>query len=146
MSLKAALHQYLAAQTAVTTLVPAARIFRGRRNAGSVLPSITYFRVSGVDEDHQTAASGLMQTRMQFDIWASTDSGAEAIWEALRGELHTLRSTTIGSGGNATIVDLVQLENTTDLADWPKDGSDTHVYNISTDAVIWHRATVPTYS
>jgi len=146
MSLKAALHQYLAAQSTMTALVPAARIFRGRRNTGSALPAITYFRVSGVDEDHQAAASGLAMCRIQFDIWASTDSGAEAIYAALRGELHTMQATSIGSGGNATTIDLITLENATDAAEWPQDGSDSHTYHISTDAVIWHRTTVPTFS
>jgi len=146
MSLKAALHQYLATKSAVTTLVPAARIFRGHRPTGSPLPAITYFRVSHIDHDHQTAASGLAQTRMQFDVWASTDSSAEAIWEALRGALHTLMNTSIGSEGDATTIDLVRLENATDAAEWPQDGSDNHVYNISVDAMIWHRVTVPSFS
>ena len=146
MSLKTALHQYLAAQSTITTLVPAARIFRGRRNAGSALPAITYFRVSGLDEDHQTAASGLAMCRIQFDVWASTDSGAEAIFDALRGELHTMHAATIGTGANATVIDLITLENTTDAADWPQDGSDVHTYNISADAVIWYQTTVPTFS
>jgi len=146
MSLKAALHQYLAAQSAITTLVPAARIFRGRRNTGSALPAITYFRVSGSDEDHQAAASGLATCRLQFDVWASTDSGAEAIYAALRAELHTMQMTTIGTGGNATSIDLVTLTNPIDKSDWPRDGSDTHTYNISIDAVIKYRTTVPTFS
>lgn len=145
MSLKAALHQYLAAQTSITTLVPAARIFRGRRNAGSALPAITYFRVSDIDENHQTAATGLAQCRMQFDVWASTDSGAEAIYAALRTKLHTLQNTTIGTTSNATVIDRIILEDAQDAADWPQDGSDSHVYNISTDAVIWYRTTIPTF-
>ena len=88
----------------------------------------------------------LDMARMQFDIWASTDSGAEAIWDALRGELHTMQNTSIGSGGDATTIELITLDNTTDAVDWPRDASDVHVYNISTDAVIWHRVTVPTFS
>jgi hypothetical protein len=146
MSLKAALHQYLAAQSAVTSLVPAARIFRGRRNAGSALPAITYFRVSENEESHQGAASGLSQARVQFDIWAATDSGAEAIFAALRCELHGMTNASIGNGGDAVTVQRIELENTTDAAEWPEDGSDSHVYHISTDAVIWYETTVPTFS
>jgi hypothetical protein len=145
MSLKVALHQYLAAQSAITSLVPAARIFRSKRNAGSALPAITYFQISGMDINHQTAASGMYECRIQFDVWASTDSGAEAIMAALRGELHTLQATTIGSGANATVVHLVTFENTMDKTDWPRDGSDVYSYNISTDAVIKYQTTVPTF-
>jgi len=60
--------------------------------------------------------------------------------------LHTMQMTTIGTGGNATAIDLVTLESPIDKSDWPQDGSDVHTYNISTDAVIKYRTTVPTFS
>jgi hypothetical protein len=55
--LKAALHQYLASKTSVTSLVPSARIVRGKRPAGTALPCVCYLRVSELDEDHQGGAA-----------------------------------------------------------------------------------------
>lgn len=143
--LKSALHQYLATCTGLVALVPAARIYRGRRPAGSPLPAITYWRVSEVDEDHQEGATGLAQARYQFDIWAAADSAAEAIRVELRGALHGLSHTTIGTGAAATAVQGVRLQNTVDSQDWPADGSDVHVRQISIDALVWHETTVPTF-
>ena len=145
MALKAAIHQYLATRDGVTSLVPAARIFRGRRTANTALPSITYWRISEVDENHQEAACGKAQARIQFDVWAATDSGAEAIWSALRTALHWMNNTSIGSGGDATWIDKIECENTMDIHEWPQDASDVHVYQISMDAMIVYRTSVPTF-
>lgn len=146
MSLKAALHQYLASKTAVTTLVPSARIVRGKRPAGTALPCIAYWRVSETDEDHQGGASGLAMTRVQLDIWATTDAEMESIRTALRDVLHGLQHTTIGSGGNAVNVETMIIENSTDEIEWPEDGADPGRFSCSIDLVVWYQSTIPDFT
>lgn len=146
MSLKAALHQYLASKTAVTTLVPAARIVRGKRPAGTALPCIAYWRVSETDEDCQVGASGLSMCRVQIDIWATTDAQMEAIRTVLRDVLHGLNHTTIGSGGNATDVESMVIENSTDEIEWPEDGADPGRYSCSMDLIVWYQSSIPDFT
>lgn len=146
MSLKAALHQYLASKTAVTSLVPAARIVRGKRPAGTALPWIAYRRVSETDEDYQGGASGLAMCRLQLDIWATTDAQMESIRAALRDVLHGLNHTTVGTGGNATTVESMVVENSTDEIEWPEDAADPSRYSCSIDLVVWYQSSIPDFT
>ncbi len=146
MSLKAALHQYLAGKSSVTTLVPAARILRGNRPAGTSLPCVCYRRVSELDEDHQGGASGLAMARIQLDIWGTSDSQVEAIRVALRNVLHGLANTSIGTGGDATAIDSGVIENSTDEIEWPQDAADPPRWSCSMDWVVWYGSTIPNFT
>lgn len=146
MSLKAALHQYLASKSSVTTLVPAARILRGKRPAGTTLPCVCYTRVSELDEDHQTDADGLAMARIQLDIWGTSDSQVEAIRLALRNVLHGLNNASIGSGGDATNIDSAIIENSTDEIEWPEDAADPFRFSCSMDWVVWYGSTIPDFT
>jgi hypothetical protein len=144
MSLKAALHQYLASKTSVTSLVPAASIVRGKRPAGTALPCVAYTRVSDTDEDHQGGAGGLAMARIQLDIWGTTDPQVDAIRSALRNVFHGLQHTTIGTGGDATAVQSGVIENSTDAIEWPEDGADPARFSCSLDWICWYASTIPT--
>lgn len=146
MSLKAALHQYLAGKSSVTTLVPATRIVRGKRPVGTVLPCIAYTLVSEVDEDHQTNACGLSMARLQLDIWGTNDSQVDAIRLAIRNVLHGLNNTSIGTGANVTTIDSAVIENSTDQVEWPEDAADPFRFSCSMDWVVWYGSTIPTFT
>lgn len=146
MSLKAALHQYLAGKSSVTSLVPAARIVRGKRPVGTVLPCIAFTRVSELDEDHQDGSAQLAQARLQLDIWGTSDSQVEAIRSALRNVLHGLANMSIGTGNDATIISSGVVENSTDDVEWPEDAADPFRFSCSLDWVVWYQSTNPTFS
>lgn len=145
MGIKAALHQYLATQVDLIALVPAVRIFRTHRPATTALPAITFNRDQEIDDNHQTGASGLSQITLGIDIWAATDSGAEAIRDKLRAALHSLANTTIGSGGDVTSIDRFWLAASSDSVEFPSDASDVHIYHISTEWEVDYRTTIPSH-
>ena len=146
MSLKTALHQYLAGKASVTALVPATRIVRGKRPVGAALPSIAYFRVTGMSEQQQLAAGDYATDLIQFDIWTATDTAGDAIRDALRNVLDGMNNTTIGSGGNATEILSCEIVNNTDAIEFPDDGSDSHRFCASMDCEIKYRVSIPTFT
>lgn len=146
MGLKAALHQYLASKASVIALVPAERIVRGKRPAGTALPCIAYWRVSETDEDYQGGASGLAMTRLQLDVWGTTDPQVEAIRTVLRDVLHGLAHTTMGSGGDQITVESAIVENSTDEIEWPEDGADPGRFCCSMDLVVWYQSSIPDFT
>lgn len=83
-----------AASGGVIDLVPAERITPSKRFPGAGKPAITHFVV---DDDPQTdldgGDSGLINFRVQVDIWASTYDQARNIAQAVRLRLQTAAST-----------------------------------------------------
>lgn len=146
MSLKTALHQYLASKASITALVPASRIVRGKRPVGAALPSIAYFRVTGASEHHQASAGDFATDLVQLDIWAVTDTSADAIRDAIRNVLDGMHNTTIGSGANATAILSCEIVNNTDVIEFPDDGSDAHRFCASMDCEIKYRVSVPNFT
>jgi len=146
MSIKAAMHQYLASKSSVTDLVPAARIVRGKRPAGMTLPCVTYTRPSWVDDNYQLGASGKVMNRIQLNIWGTSDSQVDAIRAALRNVLHGLQHTNIGTGDDATAVESGLCENATDAIEWPEDGADPARFSCSIDWVVHYETTIPNFT
>jgi len=145
MSIKAALHEYLASKASVTNLVPADRIVRGKRPAGTPLPCVTYSRPSWVDDNHQGGSSGKVMNRIQLDIWGTSDGQVDTIRAALRNVLHGLQHTTIGTGDNATAVECGLCENATDSIEWPEDGTDPARFSCSIDWVVYYETAIPDF-
>jgi hypothetical protein len=81
----------LISASAVTALVPAARITPLRRPQGITLPAITLQRIVDVPFNHLTGSAGLDLTSVQLDVFAidySGASGARAIADACRAALY----------------------------------------------------------
>lgn len=146
MSLKTAIHQYLAAKTSVTSLVPAVRIVRGKRPVGAVLPSIAYFRVTGMSEQQQASAGDYATDLIQIDIWTATDTAGDAIRDAIRNVLDGMSNTTIGSGGDAVEILSCEIVNNSDAVEFPDDGSDAHRFCASMDCEIKYRVSIPNFT
>ena len=83
MTLEDTLYDLLSGTAAITTLV-SDRIYEMRRDQGSGLPALVYWRVSGPRVHSHDGASGLAHPRFQVDCWATTPSGANALAEAVR--------------------------------------------------------------
>jgi hypothetical protein len=66
----------------VTALV-STRINWSRRPQGSALPCIVLTRIDGAPDVHHAGRSGLVQSRVQVDCWASTYGAAKAIARAV---------------------------------------------------------------
>jgi len=80
--MEAALTAYLLAQNNLMTLI-GNRLTWGRREQGKPLPAIVLHRIDGVPDYHATAASGLVESRIQADCWSSSLSEAQAVSRAL---------------------------------------------------------------
>lgn len=80
--MEAALTAYLLSQTALMTSI-GNRLTWGRREQGKPLPAIVLHRVDGVPDYHATAASGLVESRIQADCWSGSLEEAQAVASAL---------------------------------------------------------------
>jgi len=146
MSLKAALHQYLASKESVTNLVPAARIVRGKRPAGMDLPMVAYSGPPGVDEDHQGGASGSATTTITFDAWGTSDSQVTGIVDALRNVLHCLANQTIGTGDDETFIQAARIDGYDDDTEWAVDGSDEHNCMLRFYLIVTYNRPIPNFT
>lgn len=60
------------------------RITWGRRDQGGPTPAIVLHRIDGIPDYHSTAASGLVESRIQADCWGRTYGEAKAAATALK--------------------------------------------------------------
>ena len=74
----------LVAASAVTALVPAARITPLIRPQSITVPAITLQRVSLVPQNHLRGDGGLDDNSVQLDVWADSYVSARAIADACR--------------------------------------------------------------
>jgi hypothetical protein len=81
--MEAALIAKLLAASGVTALV-STRINWLRRPQGDGLPCIVLHRIDGTPDVHHGGYSGLVQSRVQVDCWASTYGAAKAIARAVQ--------------------------------------------------------------
>lgn len=94
------------------------------------LPAITYQRVSRVQvADHLTGPGSMGRPRVQVDVWASTDSAAEALGAAVKARLNGYRGTVPGEGE----VHRIALETEGGLFD-----AELLLHRHSADYFVWH--------
>lgn len=79
---RVALRSLLLSDPTVNGLVGGSRIYPVQAQQGIVDPHIVYFRVSEQEDYHLQGASGLNQTRFQFDSWAQTADQADTLARA----------------------------------------------------------------
>lgn len=83
MSIASDLRAFLLEDSTLAGLV-SERIYPDVLPQNPTLPAITFGWAGGMRFHHLTGASGLSGPRIQFDCWATTYLGAEAVYEALR--------------------------------------------------------------
>ena len=145
MSLKDAMIAELRADTGVAALVDE-RVFKKVAPQGKPLPYITVQRISNSHVHHLTAASGLADARVQVSCWDTSDSGAEALAEAVREALDGFTQDTLGSGDNTADVRRISLDNDRDHFVPSTVGSDIGTHGMILDFDVWYGESVPTFS
>lgn len=83
----------LVAASAVTALVPAARITPLIRPQSIVVPAITLQRISTVPQNHLRGDGDLDDNSVQLDVWADSYLSARSIADACRTALAALAMT-----------------------------------------------------
>lgn len=142
MTLLEALHVYFAGKTAITDIV-GVRLYRITRPQNSDLPALTWRKVSGQDQLHQTGTSTLTECRVELTCWASTPSGAETLRTAVR-DVCQRYSGTITDSGESVVIVLIRIEDDSEFYDPPQDASEAGVYFVTVDLHIWWRPPAPT--
>ncbi|RZJ44972.1 MAG: DUF3168 domain-containing protein [Brevundimonas sp.] len=84
--MEAALIAELLATTNLTALV-GQRINWLRRSQGAALPAVVLHRIDGTPDYHLTAASGLVESRIQADCWGRTLAESLAVANAVEAAL-----------------------------------------------------------
>lgn len=131
---------YLAAQAAVSSLV-GTRIYPDALPQDATRPALVFTVISSVGEHHLTAAAGIARAIVQIDCYADTRLAANALSEAVRGEMQGYR----GAMGSE-YVQCCHLQNRIYDYDTPEHGSDQGLYRVIMEWLIWHTESVPTFS
>jgi hypothetical protein len=100
---------------------------------GVKLPAYTYSVISDVPSHHMGGISGLSESRVQFDFYASTRKESNDLAEAARIAIDAQRGT-FGSEAVRTC----HLENTFRAVDPPVDASDRWRYITTCDYLVWY--------
>lgn len=122
----------IAADTGVSDRV-GTRIYWGRRSGfSSTLPAIVLTRISGGRDYHMLDASGLVQSRIQVDCFATDYASAKYTARAVRDVINSY-SGTVGE----TTFQRVTIDSERDY-DETESGADRHLFVTSLDLLIWH--------
>ena len=127
-----ALRGYLVADAGISALV-GDRIAWALRPRSDALPSIALHLISGVRDYHMEGASGLVESRVQVDCWATTILAALTIARAVNAAI----------GGLHAVIDGVQfqavmLESQSTRAEDNPMSPDDVLYRVMQDYMIWH--------
>lgn len=141
MTFEAGLYTHLTGVSALTALV-STRIYPGSAPTSAEMPYITYAVVSGNHEHHMTAASGLVNHLIQFDVWASSYLTLAPAADELRKSMDGF------NGGQMGTVEVrsAMLQDEADEFVPATDASQEGVHRRRMDFSIWHTETVPTFS
>lgn len=109
-------------------------------------PAIVVQEVSGASGHHQAGADGIVEARVQVDVWARDKDHAADLREALRLLLDGYPRGTIGADGEDLAVEGIHLENRMMEKHEPEDAGDSPEFQAISDFIVWHRETVPTFT
>lgn len=133
ITIEEGLKTYLTGYAGLTSLI-STRVYPMRIPQGATIPCITYQRISTPRiKTHDTSgSSGTAYPRFQFDAWATTYASAKTITDQVRAALNGYKAT-IGTTNSVVVYGaLVDDER-------PEFDSETGLYRISSDYVIWHQ-------
>lgn len=109
MTIHADLRTFVLADATVSGLI-GTRMYDVQKPLDAPLPCLTYRRVDALSVHSHDGDSGLRMSRWQFDCWATTRAGAEALAVALRRKL----SGYMGNIGVSTRVSILALSQRDD--------------------------------
>jgi hypothetical protein len=109
------------------------RVYWVQRPQGAAMPDIVLTRITGLPDYHMQGPSGLVQSRVQADVWtSSTYAEAKGIARALAALLSGYRGT-IG----ATRFQMIQIDGERDFFDAGSNDAE-RFYRVSVDLLIHH--------
>ena len=126
------------ADTAAIAALVSTRIYRvGSVPSGLSADYLSYQRITTARDDHQTAADSIADARLQFNCWAKTDTGAQALSKAVR-DAFAHYSGAMGQAGHTVSVKIARVRE--EVADYaaPYDGSQGGMYRRILDVLIWY--------
>lgn len=119
------LYSFLSGKSAISTLV-STRIYPLKLPEKPTLPAITYHCYAVESEYNLAGVAGWATSKWQIDIWASTETNALAIGEAVRANLQAY-SGTIGG----CVCHVALLDNQQWLYEAPQSSDDLAIYHIA---------------
>lgn len=109
------------------------------------LPSIVYSRISSDHQHHMTAASGLVEVRIQLDIVSKSYTTVKGLADQVREALDGFSGAVI-VGGETIDISSLRLDAHRDDFDRPTDGSDKGYHRVIQDYLVWYAETIPTFA
>ena len=125
MSIETDMVTYILTLTSITDLI-GGRIYYQKLPDDPTLPAIVYNRISGPRSRTHDGDSNLSKPRIQYSIWAETDTSVMALADAFENEFKSFSGTAGSSTVYATIV-----ENRLSLID-----TESKFYHIPIDLMI----------
>lgn len=104
MSIEADMVTYILTLTSITDII-AARIYYQKLPEFPTLPAIVYNRISGPRSRTHDGDSNLSKPRIQYSIWAESDTSVMALADAFEDEFKSFSGTAGSSTVYATIVE-----------------------------------------
>ena len=141
MNIKRALVTFLRDSPAVTDIT-GGRIFPQRAPQGLKLPYVTVSKIGGDAYNDIPGEAGCRQTVLDVTAYASDDSRAEAITEAIRNRISGYRGEMDELFCHTCSIERPPIESTRR----PRDGSDSATYLSSTDYRITHSQAEPDHT
>ena len=130
MVIEEAIYTYLSNHAGLTALV-STRIHPLIMPQSTVLPAVTFSKVSGPRVHAMQQDAGLAYPRFQVSCWGATYKSAKDVAAQVRAALQDFKGTMGGVGG--VVVSGVFIQDENDLYE-----PGTQVYHIALDFVIWH--------
>jgi len=92
-----------------------ARIYFNVLKQNATLPAVVVSQIDAVREDVMGGATGLVESRFQFDIFDDDKSGLEAAAEQVRLAYHNYSGDVTATGGGTVTIDWVRFEDERDF-------------------------------
>ena len=130
------LRSYLLADSSISAMVDGSRIFPVVVPEGIVGTSVVISRISGVGVNDMQGRSGLSQSRMQIDCWATDADTATILANLVKERVDGFRGSIAwdeNSPGNAVVVQGVFFDGERDRFD-----ENTELYSVSRDYIVWY--------
>lgn len=141
MSLKSSLITYLRAQAAISDIAGQRVRLQYAESSDRGTAYITVTQVSGDHKQYMTAATGKVIGRIQIDCYETSPIKAEALADAVRGELDGYR----GTMGDV-FISMCHLDDARDSETPPIEGSARGVYAVQLDFKIGWTVSIPTFA
>lgn len=132
------LRAYLLADSGISTLVGALRIYPVKLPQGQLQPSIVYRRISGLGDHHMEGASGLNRVRIQIDCYSQSVDTANTLANLVKERIDGFGPGAMewdeSSPANAIAVQGIFFDS--EREDWD---AEAELHFVSRDYMVWFK-------